>query len=221
MAIITGQRNKEIRKSFFAGTPELAKQIDNLPGVSKKLFPNCKLLSTANELFELELANLEYELLSHDELLERSAFFESINGKLTSHFKLCSSSSRTYQQEQTSQTQAYFEDGKFSTGYANHGLFPYRGKFHPQLIKAILNIIGIKKSETILDPMCGSGTANLEAALMGINSVAIDQSPFCRFMTKTKFEALTIDSKLLKGLSGKADEDEEADDVLWPLLQKR
>lgn len=103
------------------------------------------------------------------------------------------------------QTQAYFEDGKFSTGYATHGLFPYRGKFHPQLIKAILNIIGIRKGETILDPMCGSGTANIEAAIMGINSFAIDQSPFCRFMTKTKLEAMTIEAKLLDGLSKKAE----------------
>ena len=42
---------------------------------------------------------------------------------------------------------AYFENGVFSTGYATHGLFPYRGKFHPQLIKALINIIGIKKEK--------------------------------------------------------------------------
>jgi len=45
--------------------------------------------------------------------------------------------------------------------------------------------------------MAGSGTTNVEAALMGINSKAIDVSPFCQFMIKTKYEALTIDLKLL------------------------
>jgi 16S rRNA G966 N2-methylase RsmD len=100
--------------------------------------------------------------------------------------------------ERTSATQAYFEEGKFSTGYATHGLFPYRGKFHPQLIKGLMNILNIQKGETVLDPMAGSGTTNIESALMGINSIAIDVSPFCQFMIKTKYEALTIELKSLE-----------------------
>jgi len=46
--------------------------------------------------------------------------------------------------------------------------------------------------------MAGSGTTNIEAALMGIDSIAIDVSPFCQFMIKTKYDALTIDVKLLE-----------------------
>jgi hypothetical protein len=46
--------------------------------------------------------------------------------------------------------------------------------------------------------MAGSGTANVEAALMGINSYACDVSPFCQFMIKVKYEALTIDVNLLE-----------------------
>jgi len=177
-----------------------------LPDISKKLFDNCMLLPSANELFELELASLEYELLTKEELIEKSAYFKMVKGELTNHFKLCSNSNGANIQDSSAQTKAYFEDGKFSTGYATHGLFPYRGKFHPQLIKSILNIMGVRKGDIILDPMCGSGTANIEAVLMGINSVAIDQSPFCRFMTKTKFEAMTIEANLLKGLSKKTAE---------------
>jgi DNA modification methylase len=101
-------------------------------------------------------------------------------------------------ENRSAQTQTYFEEGQFSTGYATHGLFPYRGKFHPQLIKGLLNILGVEKGETILDPMAGSGTANVEAALMGINSVACDVSPFCQFMIKVKYESLTIDLNLLE-----------------------
>ena len=37
-------------------------------------------------------------------------------------------------------------------------LFPYRGKFHPQLIRALLNILQIKPGQTVLDPMAGSST---------------------------------------------------------------
>jgi len=31
------------------------------------------------------------------------------------------------------------------------------------LIKGILNILKIKPGDTVLDPMCGSGTLNIEA----------------------------------------------------------
>jgi DNA modification methylase len=108
--------------------------------------------------------------------------------------------------DRTAETKNYFEEGVFSTGYATHGLFPYRGKFHPQLIKALINIIGLERGEWLLDPMCGSGTANIEAALMGINSYAIDLSPFCKFMTKVKYNSLLINTVALENISRKANE---------------
>lgn len=157
------------------------------------LFQNdVSLLPSVSEIFELELAYLEYTVLSKDQLIERSAYLKSINGSLTNHFLMYNQSSDALIKERSISTKNYFQNGTFATGYATHGLFPYRGKFHPQLIKGLLNIIGIKQSETILDPMCGSGTANIEAALMGINSYAIDVSPFCQFMTQVKYDALKI-----------------------------
>jgi len=92
-------------------------------------------------------------------------------------------------------------NGVYSTGYATHGLFPYRGKFHPQMIKALMNILGIKEGETVLDPMCGSGTLNVEASLIGINSIGIDKNPFACFMSKVKLESLNLSLELLKELS--------------------
>ncbi|OYD13989.1 hypothetical protein CH333_09265 [candidate division WOR-3 bacterium JGI_Cruoil_03_44_89] len=177
------------------------------PSFLENLFEDkIELLPSVNELFELELAYLEYKLLSEDEIVERSAYIKSINGKYTKHFLMYSHQSDALTEERSSATKNYFEEGQFSTGYATHGLFPYRGKFHPQLIKALLNIIGIKNGETILDSMCGSGTANIEASLMGINSYAIDFSPFCQFMTKVKYESLTIDPKILNGISQRAEQ---------------
>ncbi len=157
-----------------------------------------ELLPGINELFELELAYLEFKNLPREQLLERTAYIKSIENKFSKHYLLYSNNSEKIHAGRSSATQAYFEEGQFSTGYATHGLFPYRGKFHPQLIKGIINILNIQNGETILDPMAGSGTTNVEAALMGINSKAIDVSPFCQFMIKTKYEALTIDLKLLE-----------------------
>jgi tRNA G10 N-methylase Trm11 len=161
-------------------------------GKKVELFPS------VNELFELELAHLEYKSLSGEQLLERTAYIKSVDNKFSNHYLLYSNNSEKIHADRSSATKAYFEEGQFSTGYATHGLFPYRGKFHPQLIKGLINILNIQKGETILDPMAGSGTTNVEAALMGINSKAIDVSPFCQFMIKTKYEALTIDLKLLE-----------------------
>lgn len=171
--------------------------------ISQKLFGNnVELLPSVDELFELELATLEYVTLEKEELINRSAFFKWIDGKPTNHYLLYSNKSEGITQNRSAKTRVYFDEGQFSTGYATHGLFPYRGKFHPQLIKGLLNIIGIKKSEIILDPMCGSGTANIEAALMGINSYAIDVSPFCQFMTKTKYESLSVHSYAVHLIEG-------------------
>jgi tRNA G10 N-methylase Trm11 len=173
-------------------------QLYNLESFVNKAFgKNITLLPSVDELFEIEMAFWEFNSLSTEELLERSAFVKSIDNQQTKHYLLYSDYNTTINESRTAQTQAYFEEGQFSTGYATHGLFPYRGKFHPQLIKGLLNILGIEKGETILDPMAGSGTANVEAALMGINSVASDVSPFCQFMIKVKFESLSIDLKLL------------------------
>jgi len=179
-----------VKKEFFELIP-----------ATKELFgKSVELLPSVTELFELELAYLEFKTLTNNGFLDRTAFFKSLNGQLSKHFLLYSDRSETISEDRSAKTKAYFKSGQFSTGYATHGLFPYRGKFHPQLIKGLINIIGIKKGETILDPMCGSGTANIEAALMGIHSYGIDISPFCQFMTKVKYDALTIDVNLLSSL---------------------
>lgn len=182
------------------------KEFFKLPSFLHNLFKdNIELLPSVDELFELELAYLEYNSLPKNQLTDRLAYFKSINGKNTKHFLMYQNSSKALTDNRSSDTKTYFENGLFSTGYATHSLFPYRGKFHPQLIKALINIIGMRKGDTILDPMCGSGTTNIESALMGVNSYAIDLSPFCQFMTKVKYNSLLIASKLLKSIEQKLD----------------
>jgi len=172
--------------------------------IQQALFKNnTELLPSVTELFDLEMAYWEYKKYDIDELLERSAFFKKVFGKETKHFLTYSYKTDSLSKNRSNLTKSYFENGQFSTGYATHSLFPYRGKFHPQLIKGLLNIVGIKKGEIILDQMCGSGTTNIEASLMGINSYAIDVSPFCQLMTKTKYEALKIKKEFLKDVLNK------------------
>lgn len=178
-----------------------------LPPYSENIFgQNLELLPSVDELFELELAYMEYHVLSKDDLLDRLAFFKTIDKKPTKHFLMYQRPVAALVNNRSATTKSYFENGLFSTGYATHGLFPYRGKFHPQLIKALLNVIGIKRGEVIIDPMCGSGTANIEAALMGINSYGIDLSPFCQLMSRVKYNSLFLDTKAIEGISKKSDQ---------------
>lgn len=160
-----------------------------------------ELLPSVTELFELELAYLEYLALPKDQLIKRCAYFKTINSKPTIHFQANTHKPSFEILTRSNRTKNYFENGQFSTGYATHSLFPYRGKFHPQLVKSLLNIIGVNKGDLVLDPMSGSGTTNIESSLLGIDSVAVDISPFCRLMTKTKYESLKLSKDELQELT--------------------
>ena len=174
----------------------------NLSSIPNMLFPKeIELLPTVTEIFELEFAYYEFKTLTKEELIRRGAYFKSIDGIETVHSKICKETSKALFENRSKPTTSYFINRVYSTGYATHGLFPYRGKFHPQMIKALMNITGIKEGETVLDPMCGSGTLNVEASLIGVNSIGIDKNPFACFMSKVKLESLSLNLELLNTLS--------------------
>jgi len=157
------------------------------------LFPShLELLPQVNEVYELELAHLESQVLDDDEIVRNGAYFARVGDVLTRHFLMCSGEPVRLPQHSSSRLRSFFTNNQFKTGYGTHGLFPYRGKFHPQMIKGILNVMGLKPGETVLDPMMGSGTVLIEACLMGIRSVGVDASPFCCFMAQAKLDGLRI-----------------------------
>lgn len=162
--------------------------ISDLPKITSFLLPKeYELLPNTSEVFELEFSFYEHKFLTKDEIIQRGAFFKSVNGIPTYHYIICSNNSPLTWQGRSEITKSYFKEGNFSTGYATHGLFPYRGKFHPQLIKGILNILKVQPEEVVLDPMCGSGTLNVEAAIIGIDSIGIEKSPYFRFVRRKLF----------------------------------
>jgi len=46
-----------------------------------------------------------------------------------------------------------------------------------KLTRVMINLIGLKKGETVCDPFCGTGTTLLEAESMGIHGIGIDFDP--------------------------------------------
>lgn len=74
--------------------------------------------------------------------------------------------------------------------YVTHGLHTYKGKFYPQLAKALINISKLKQGSIILDPFMGSGTVLLEAYLNGYRGVGMDMNPLAVHIAKAKLGIL-------------------------------
>lgn len=77
-----------------------------------------------------------------------------------------------------------------STRYSAHGLHEYKGKFNPQVVRAVGNMLGLERGSTILDPFCGSGTTLLECAHAGWSGVGVDLNPLAVFIANAKLAAV-------------------------------
>ena len=75
---------------------------------------------------------------------------------------------------------------KKTTLSLSHDLHIYKAKFFPRMVRALLNIFGAAAGARIVDPYCGSGTALLEAALLGYDSTGVDIDPICQMIARTK-----------------------------------
>ena len=152
-----------------------------------------ELMDKVQFIYELALAKLELEGLSakfettngmrkfkllsgdRDLLKKRVAYFKRINGQTTDYEKLIR-----------------FNQTKSINQYITHWFYPYKGKFHPQMIRALLNFIKVKEDDLVLDPFLGSGTTALESQILGINSIGVDVSPVCVLISKVKTQSIDV-----------------------------
>ena len=77
--------------------------------------------------------------------------------------------------------------------YGPHGIHEYRGKFFPQLVKALINFAGLQPGEVVIDPMCGSGTTNIEARSMGMQTIGADLNPLSVKISRVKTSVFDLD----------------------------
>ena len=132
--------------------------------LTERLFASDRqLVPNLDDVYELKLAFYENRLLTDQELIRNAAYFARIGKTYTRHFLMCTGKSLKLPDHSSSRLKSFFQKNLFRTGYATHGLFPYRGKFHPQMIKGLMNVMGLKPGDTVLDPMMGSGTVLVEA----------------------------------------------------------
>jgi DNA modification methylase len=76
--------------------------------------------------------------------------------------------------------------------YGTHGIHEYRGKFFPQLVRALINMADIPEDGIVADPMCGSGTTVVEAVTGGFTGLGADINPLSVLMARTKSALLSI-----------------------------
>jgi tRNA G10 N-methylase Trm11 len=84
----------------------------------------------------------------------------------------------------------FIDSRKAPQQYLTHYFFGIRAKFFPRMIRAIINTIKLEEGELILDPMAGCGTLNVEASLLGINSIGMDINPLFVLISKVKVESM-------------------------------
>ena len=160
------------------------------------------LLDNVQFIYELSLAELElnalggnfevtnglreFKILNKSEELKelikkKSSYFKTVDREYTNYFYII----------QKNQTRSVNQ-------YLTHWIYPYKGKFHPQMIRALLNIIGLKEGDTVFEPFSGSGTTALESQLLGINFIGVDISPLCVIQGRVKTESIYVLDKILE-----------------------
>ena len=88
---------------------------------------------------------------------------------------------------------------KKNSTYASHGLHRYKGKFYPQLAKALINITDpYGHPGVVCDPFGGSGTVAVEARMAGLDVLTIDQNPLAAAVAQAKINFLDLSSQQLK-----------------------
>jgi site-specific DNA-methyltransferase (cytosine-N4-specific) len=84
------------------------------------------------------------------------------------------------------------------TRYSSHGLHEYKGKFNPQVVRAVGNIMGLAPGSRVLDPFCGSGTVLVESIHNGWNARGLDINPLAIIIAEAKVRALRISARELR-----------------------
>lgn len=155
---------------------------------------DAKLIQNVQFIYELALAQMELEsfgvsfsvkdglrefVLSdsapQEQLIKRSAYLSEIDEQETDYQRIIR-----------------YNRTRSVNQYLTHWIYPYKGKFHPQMIRSLLNIIKLKEGDTVLDNFVGSGTTAVEAQLLGIHCIGLDISPLCVLQSKVKTRSYNV-----------------------------
>jgi len=153
-----------------------------------------KLLDIINRIYEIQLARLELLSLGATEvnldfdnlelrfkykgnvnkLKERVSWLESINNEPTWIVDIINANRKILY--------------KYADLWFSNFVYNFKARFRPPLARSAINIVCPENKGIILDPFTGSGTTNVEATLLGLDSIGVDINPFYTTMTKAKYQ---------------------------------
>lgn len=137
--------------------------------------------------FEKYLSKLELirYIENQEKFHKETAYNKKVDGKLSYYYQF-----------------SQIQSNKFNpgSGYLTHGFDFYRGSFHGQMIRGLINYCNLKDNALILDPFCGCGTTLIESKLLGFKSIGIDINPIACLNSKVKTELLNISLELMKSI---------------------
>jgi DNA modification methylase len=80
---------------------------------------------------------------------------------------------------------------------AAHDWYRFVLSYPPHLVRRYLDEFGLKSTDTVLDPFCGTGTTLVEAKKLGIRGVGLEVNPFAHFASTVKLD-WRVDAAALK-----------------------
>jgi len=120
-------------------------------------------------IYELQLAELELQSFGVDfqidnsfrdfQVLNNSDEIKDLIKRRTAYFKMVDGEPTDYYQIiQKNQTRSVNQ-------YLTHWIYPYKGKFHPQMIRSLLNTIGVKEGDRALSTHLGANEQDKSATV--------------------------------------------------------
>ncbi len=92
----------------------------------------------------------------------------------------------------------YFAIREEPSLYLNHYMHPYKGKFHPKMVRALLNYVHPEDKGIVLDNFAGCGTLLVEAQYLGLDSYGVEINPLSALMSNVKCNSITVPLDKLK-----------------------
>jgi len=65
----------------------------------------------------------------------------------------------------------------------------------PRIARILVNLLGLKNGQTVLDPFCGTGTFLIEASILGLNVMGIDNRKECVYGTRKNLQWINRNQK--------------------------
>lgn len=69
-----------------------------------------------------------------------------------------------------------------------HDWYRFVLSFPPHLVRDYLARLGVRTTDTVLDPFCGTGTTLVECKKTGIESVGLERNPMAHFASSVKVD---------------------------------